>query len=92
MVYCFRCGAENKDEAVFCVSCGTRLKAKPAGLRIRTLIVGMSLMLAGFLVQSILAANAYEIYTIQGALTWPAWDLALPGLLVCIIGLVKSRR
>jgi len=92
MAYCSRCGAENKDDAVFCVSCGTRLKAKPAGLRIRTLIAGMSLMLGGFLVQSILAANAYEIYAMQSALTFPAWALVLPGVFLCIIGLVKSRR
>jgi len=92
MAYCSRCGAENKDDAVFCISCGTRLKAKPAELRIRTLITGMSLMLGGFLVQSILAINAWEIHGMQSALSFPAWGLVLPGLFVCIIGLVKSRR
>ena len=92
MAYCSRCGAENKDDAVFCISCGTRLKAKPAELRIRTFIAGMSLMLGGFLVQTILAANSYEIYAMRSALTSPAWALVLPGLLVCIIGLAKSRR
>lgn len=89
--YCYRCGAENQDEARYCSKCAARLQVVPKDIKVRTLIVGAALMLVGFLGGTILAVTT----PYYDRITWLSlfiWAFVVPGLIVSIVGLAKSLK
>jgi hypothetical protein len=89
--YCYRCGAENQDEARYCSKCAARLQVVPKDIKVRTLIVGAALMLVGFLGGTILAV----ITPYYDRIIWLSmfiWAFVVPGLIVSIVGLAKSLK
>jgi len=100
LVYCWKCGAENDDDAVNCKDCGTSLRA-PSRRAYRRRYEddlcfeptrGLSLLGIFFGLLIILAG---VISLLEGFVWWASWDRLWPfvvilfGLLIIISALLK---
>ena len=87
MVYCWRCGEENPDDAVHCKKCGALLRPKPyRGHYEEELCFGPERRPFWSLVFGILIVLAGLIWLLEPYIPWLTWRNVWP-ILVILFGI-----
>ncbi len=101
MVYCWKCGAENEEDAESCKSCGANLRPPPRRVYRRRsedelcFVPGRGVYLFGIFL-GILIILAGVISLLERFVWWASWDRLWPFVVILfgllIIASVLSRR